>query len=339
MTIRLTISMPTYNFAHCISETLDSLVPQLTHEVELLILDGASSDNTPEIVNRYAARYPQIRYIRKGSRGGIDRDLAESVDLAKGEYAWIVSSDDIVRPGAVEKVLQAVTSGLDAYVCEFRICDGTMRPIVDMPKLAPGHFGRKDWHDAEQRAELFANANCLSVFFSFCSAVIVSRARWLSAGFDERFLGSCYAHVARMFSMIPEGFSVGYLPDVLLDKRGDNDSFQEHGQVNRIGIDVEGFNRLGNTFFGRESREAYHIRRILRGMIGINRLFSIKMNCVLSNNMADRRRLDGLVFDLYNDPGWKNRLKHFLYKFTPFRVYRGVNVIYKPLKRFLGISY
>jgi glycosyltransferase involved in cell wall biosynthesis len=58
----LSICIATYNRADYIGETLDSIIPQLTDNVELLVVDGASTDNTEDVVRTYTD--PRIRYVR-----------------------------------------------------------------------------------------------------------------------------------------------------------------------------------------------------------------------------------------------------------------------------------
>ncbi len=54
--------MPTYNFGRFIGETLNSIIPQLTDQIEIIIVDGASTDNTADVVRSFQKNYPQIQY-------------------------------------------------------------------------------------------------------------------------------------------------------------------------------------------------------------------------------------------------------------------------------------
>src|SRR5216684_779512 len=103
---RLSICIPTYNFGAFIGDTLASIVPQLVDGVEVVVLDGGSTDNTTEVVESIQRRYPAVRYHRQDERGGIDRDLARTVELARGDYCWLFCADDIMRPDAVAQLLE-----------------------------------------------------------------------------------------------------------------------------------------------------------------------------------------------------------------------------------------
>ena len=58
----LTIAIPTYNGARTIGNMLDILLPQINDQVEVLIVDNCSTDNTPQIVKKYMERYNKISY-------------------------------------------------------------------------------------------------------------------------------------------------------------------------------------------------------------------------------------------------------------------------------------
>src|SRR4051794_4708620 len=104
----LSICIATRNRAALIGATLESIVTQCTGEVEVVILDGASTDNTEQVVRLYQMRFPCVRYFRQDTNLGIDRDFASAVDLAEGEYCWLFSDDDVLKPGAVRIVLDAL---------------------------------------------------------------------------------------------------------------------------------------------------------------------------------------------------------------------------------------
>ena len=104
----LTICIATYNRADHIAETMESIIPQLSDDVELLVVDGASTDNTEEIVRPYADHDQRIRYVRLAKKGGVDQDYCKSVELARGKYCWLFTYDDLIKPGSVAAVLAAV---------------------------------------------------------------------------------------------------------------------------------------------------------------------------------------------------------------------------------------
>lgn len=339
MSIRLSICIPTYNFGVFISETLESIVSQATPEIEIVVVDGASTDNTFEVVTSFAKRFPRLRYHRLAKKGGIDKDMAESIAHANGDYCWIMSSDDVIRPGAIAKVLKLIDEGADVYVCGLISCDFHMSPKYQEPILSADCDGMFDFNCVEERHRYFKSGISLAAYFSFCSSLIVSRCKWNMVDYDSKFDGSCWGHVARILGMMPHGMKVRYVHEAMLNKRGDNDSFLSNGAVNRVRIDVDGYNQLADTFFGRDSFESFNIRRVLREQTGINHLFGLKMQSLRKGEQGHKKTLDRVVAQLYSDPIISNRIRWFAYKYTPSFVYRFVNFMYLPMKKVLGRLY
>ena len=104
-TPRLSICIPTYNRADFIGDCLDSILSQWKDGLEIVIVDGASTDGTPEVVAEYQHRYPFIRYYRRPSNVGIDEDVLKVVGLATGDYCWLMSDDDRIEPGSLDHLL------------------------------------------------------------------------------------------------------------------------------------------------------------------------------------------------------------------------------------------
>ena len=103
--VRLSICIATYNRAEYIGETLESILPQLTNAVEIVVVDGASTDHTENVVRHYSESCCNIRYVRLAAKGGVDKDYNLTVEYAKGDYCWLFTDDDILNPGAIQAVI------------------------------------------------------------------------------------------------------------------------------------------------------------------------------------------------------------------------------------------
>ena len=103
----LTIAVPTYNRAMYLKEFLSSIFDQLVAEprVELIISDNASTDQTSEIVEDYSGRGLQIRYLRNESNTGMDANILQCFQQARGTYVWVFGDDDLILAGSMEKIL------------------------------------------------------------------------------------------------------------------------------------------------------------------------------------------------------------------------------------------
>lgn len=321
--IRLSICIPLYNFGAFIGATLDSIIAQATDDVEIVIVDGASTDNTTEVVQRYQKLFPRLHYYRLNKKGGIDRDMAKTVEFATGWYCWLFSGDDIMLPGALARVLARVSSGVDLLLCESMLCDFNMKPLFKHDMLDAADDVVFDLGNNAERLRYFQFAKNTAAFFSFCGALVFKRSVWNSVEMNENFVGSCWAHAARLFEIVRmRGLTVNYLAEPCLSKRSDNDSFLDKGIINRYRIAIEGYHRLADTFFGHDSTEAFHIRRVIRGEFPPKMMMHAKLECHKKTPFEDRATLDRLVAQAYSDPVFLSRLYLFIYTFMPLWLYR-----------------
>jgi abequosyltransferase len=319
--IRLSICIPTYNFGDFIGATLDSVLPQVAQGVEVVVLDGGSTDQTPAVVSALQDRFPALRYHRREARGGIDRDMARSVDLAQGEYCWLFSADDLMKPGAVRRALEQIESGLDLYLCGLTLCTCDMRPLKDHPILDVPTEMTFDLGQADDRRTYFERALTTTAFFSFLGSVIFKKARWDAIPLDEEFVGSCWAHVARIFRMLPSGMRVKYLASSYLWKRCDNDSFMDAGLIRRFAITIDGYDRIARSFFAEDSLEARHIHRVVAAEFPPYVLAYAKLTSG-GAPPEDRLLLRRLAHTVYADCSVRHRMYRSLYRATPVLPYR-----------------
>lgn len=327
--IRLSICIPTYNFGKFIGETLDSIIPNIVDDVEVVILDGGSTDNTAEVVAQKIQNRTDIHYYRQDVRGGIDRDIATVVSLARGEYCWLFSADDIMKSDAVNKILDAISSKYDVYLCEQTLCTLQMEPIKEHPIFSGISTATLfDLRKSEDRLKYFKNARTSEAFFSFLSGPIFRRELWNSLGeIPDSFYDTCWALAGRLLSSVRIGIVIYYLGENLLLKRGENDSFLERGVVNRLRISVDGFTHIAETIFGKYSSETYHIRRVIRNERTLLHILIIKMLVIESCNKEDLKELYEIVSRHYSNAGYINSLKFIIFRYTPLFIIKILNLL------------
>lgn len=321
MNFKLSICIPTYNFGQFIGQMLDSLLPQITKEVEVIILDGGSTDETAEIVTARQRDFSQLTYFYQNYRGGIDRDIEKVVSLARGKYCWLFSADDIMLPGAIDKLLDAIKSNDDVYLCEHVLCNLEMKHISDHPPFNNLRHQRLfNLGDASQKKEYFRLARTSEVFFSFLAGPIFKKEVWDSASIPESFRGTCWIVAGHLLSMVPKGITINYLGEALLYKREGNDSFSNGSLVNRCKIGIENFQHITNIVFGKSSEEAFHIRRVLHRDVPLRSLLSAKLRTVENPEKEDIEVLRRLVKMHYLDSTLGNWTKYVLFNVAPTSV-------------------
>lgn len=101
--ILVTIVTPSYNQGQFIEETILSVLNQTYKNIQYIVVDGASTDNTMEIVNKYRNKIDII--ISEPDKGQADA-INKGFELAKGELVGWINSDDILYSDCVEKIVE-----------------------------------------------------------------------------------------------------------------------------------------------------------------------------------------------------------------------------------------
>jgi abequosyltransferase len=111
----LTVSIPTFNRAALLDEQLAWFSRAVTgreHVVELIVSDNASTDETPEVMARWAGAFASrgipARFGRNGDNVGAIRNIASCIQRARGSHVWVVGDDDRVDDGALAFVLDTL---------------------------------------------------------------------------------------------------------------------------------------------------------------------------------------------------------------------------------------
>ncbi len=100
---KVSIVLPTYNGSKHLKESIDSCLNQTYQNIELIIVDDCSTDETPDIVRSY--NDPRVRYVRNETNQRLPRSLNIGFALATGEYLTWTSDDNEFLPEAIEMML------------------------------------------------------------------------------------------------------------------------------------------------------------------------------------------------------------------------------------------
>ena len=250
--IKISFCIPTYNFGKFIGETLQSIVDQASDEIEIEIVigDGASTDNTRDIVRKFQDKFSFIHYYKFNNKGGIDKDLARTVELSNGEYCWLLSADDVLMPGSINAMLKYISSSNSIYLVNRVECDTSLNQIYTKSWLLDTQLDREfDFSVSEELKEYLYLATGLGSIFSFMSSIIVSKTEWNSIKIDDTFIGTNYSHVFRLFDIALSGGRIKYIKKPMIYARLFNDSFMSNGIGKRFLIDLDGYKLVIYKFF------------------------------------------------------------------------------------------
>jgi alpha-1,3-rhamnosyltransferase len=114
----ISVIIPAYNHAHFIEETIRSIIAQTYENVELVILNDGSKDNTTEVVKSLQSeclnRFTRFEYIDKDNEG-VTATLNKGLDWSRGEYVSLFASDDVMKPTRIEELFSALVDKDDSY--------------------------------------------------------------------------------------------------------------------------------------------------------------------------------------------------------------------------------
>ena len=111
-----TVIIPAYNHENYIEQCLESVISQTYENIELVVINDGSTDNTGKIISawcdRLFDRFPRFVFINKPNEG-VCKTLNTGLDLSVGEYVAVCASDDIMLPTRIEKQVQYLQARSD----------------------------------------------------------------------------------------------------------------------------------------------------------------------------------------------------------------------------------
>ena len=106
----ISLCIPTFNRAPLLREALERIGEQWAEDpqcsLELIVSDNASTDDTPQVLQEFAAKYTcfSLRVYRACTNQGPDANIYQAIKMAQGTFVYILSDDDILLPGALKKL-------------------------------------------------------------------------------------------------------------------------------------------------------------------------------------------------------------------------------------------
>lgn len=104
----LTIAVPTFNRSQHLELLLHTLGEELldfSENIELLISDNASTDCTPDIIQKFVKIYPSVKTICHPTNIGMDSNFCGCFEQATGRFFWMLGDDDLPKTGMVRKIV------------------------------------------------------------------------------------------------------------------------------------------------------------------------------------------------------------------------------------------
>lgn len=116
---KISVIVPVFNSEKYLKNCLDSIVNQTLKDIEIILIDDGSTDNSLEIIKQYSSLYNNIKYCSKKNEGqAIARNLG--INMATGEFIAFVDSDDYIETNMFETLYNnAILNESDIVVCDY----------------------------------------------------------------------------------------------------------------------------------------------------------------------------------------------------------------------------
>lgn len=276
MTLPLvSICIPNYNYGLYVGKAIQSAINQSYENVEIVVIDNASTDNSIEVINSFKQNN-KVKIFENTENIGALRNFNKSFELSKGDYVVFLSSDDMLKPKFVEKCVQVFEKyDVGMVGTEMALIDkddnilGEYIPFYDDNYIIPGI----------KQAKVFLMGNCFG-----SNQVLIERSVLEKVGlFDGRFGAASDWH---LWFRICLQSDIAYLKEQLTTLRlhGNNQTLY-HGRKSMEAIFIfylmklDFLNRIkGNSYLESFSKEA--IKKLAQNCLK----FSVEM---LNHNDRD----------------------------------------------------
>ena len=92
-----------------------------------MVVDGGKSTETEKIILDNINPDIKFNYMTSELNQGMDLDVVQAVENAKGEYCWLMSDDDVFNENAIDRILEILNSKCDVYLTDIVFCDENMK--------------------------------------------------------------------------------------------------------------------------------------------------------------------------------------------------------------------
>ena len=280
----VSVIIPTYNRAELIARSVQSILKQTYKNIELIIVDDGSTDNTEEIVKKFDDS--RVIYIKQENQGACAA-RNNGIDYAKGEFIAFQDSDDVWHEDKLEKQINCLKgTGADmCFCCMRQINDHTCSEIIGN-KFKNGFIS--------------SSVSVLGIGTqSFCAYSYVFKTE----KFDD---GMPRLQDFEIMIRIQRKFKIYYMDVALVDYYIQDDSISSNPK--KLVMACEMILNKHNNNLTKECRKEMAFLLLRDG-------FLLKSRCLQINNF-------NLAYKLY--PFWQTKARILAYKFGVYWLYKKV---------------
>lgn len=106
---RVSVLIPAFNAEKMVQRAVDSALSQTLKDLEVIVVDDASSDGTAALIAELSRRDPRVRLYRREKNGGPAATRNTAMSVASGDWFALLDADDVMKPDRLERLLGAAT--------------------------------------------------------------------------------------------------------------------------------------------------------------------------------------------------------------------------------------
>jgi glycosyltransferase involved in cell wall biosynthesis len=190
--ILLSIVIPTRNRSKYLFETLNNIFNNLKVDIELIVVDGNSIDDTQFVVESFINNNYNIRYFKLTDGKGFDFELDFGIRQTKSLFCWMFSDDDIIEGKNINIIYDLLSTLLDKDL----VLLNSSIWNSDFTKQIKSRFLDFDKISGYGSDELF---NKFIDYLSFFGGCIIKRTYWIQSE-PAKYFGSLFVHIGVIFS-------------------------------------------------------------------------------------------------------------------------------------------
>lgn len=210
MNHKISVIIPSFNRAHLLRRVIPTFIQEFV--CEIIIIDDASTDNTPQIVESLILEYPLIKYHRSNIKVRQTGAKNIGISLAKGEYCFFGDDDCILKVGSIKSMLTLAIKYPNSLIASRHIVMENGQNLSDLleDKIERSNLSLKDFYDKDTLKLNLALKNSLPLEIPFCqSCFLVKTDVARSQKFNESFVMTCFREETDfIMQLCMKGFNV-----------------------------------------------------------------------------------------------------------------------------------
>lgn len=307
----ISIIIPVYNVEQYLSICLDSVCHQTYTNLEIILVDDASTDTSGKICDEYAKHDERVHVVHLAKNGGLSNARNIGLHKSKGDYLGFVDSDDCIHMDMYNRLYSMIKLyGTDIAVCGYSLINAEMKGEMNAT-FTPGIVN------------LLCENKCYElIYLESRFGIVAWNKLYKKQIFDEIDypVGKTHEDNYIIHRIIGKAQRISYCNDKLYFYRIRNNSITNIQNMNRTLEDLEAC-RLRIEYFKKEKIDEYIIKAQCEYMSRIISIYYTQRERIkLDKNYGHilRQNYQQCYDEMkYNDLAWKNRFNYFLFLVFP----------------------